>query len=359
MNLRATGSLVRSGKRQCSLHNRVVHGTTPPPFVAAIASGVRDAGGRAFVVGGWVRDRLMSERNRSPQTPEPDAESPKPKDIDMEVFGIPADQLPELLAAFGRVEAVGQSFPVYKVIGADGVAIDVALPRRESKRGRGHKGFEVRGDPFMSLEEAARRRDFTINAISWDPLTHEYVDPRRGRDDLDRRLLRAVDPQTFGDDSLRALRAMQFAARFDFSLDEGTAALCRSIRLDDLPPERVWGEMEKLLLQAARPSIGFRLALDLGDPRTGPAGDGAPRRLRAGAGVASRRRRLDPHAHGDRSCARDEWRSRSPPAAHGDAGRRVSRSREAGDHRTRRRTDPLAGPRAGGRRADRSACSTG
>jgi tRNA nucleotidyltransferase (CCA-adding enzyme) len=182
----------------------------------------------------------------------------------MEVFGIPADQLPELLAAFGRVEAVGQSFPVYKVIGTDRVAIDVALPRRESKRGRGHKGFEVRGDPFMSLEEAARRRDFTINAISWDPLTHEYVDPAGGRDDLDRRLLRAVDPQTFSDDSLRALRAVQFAARFDFSLDDGTAALCRSIRLDDLPPERVWGEMEKLLLQAARPSIGFRLALDLG-----------------------------------------------------------------------------------------------
>jgi tRNA nucleotidyltransferase (CCA-adding enzyme) len=206
----------------------------------------------------------MSERHRTPLTSEPAAESPKPKDIDMEVFGVPADQLPELLGAFGRVEAVGQSFPVYKVTGADGVAIDVALPRRESKRGRGHKGFEVRGDPFMPLEEAARRRDFTINAISWDPLTDEYVDPARGRDDLDRRLLRAVDPQTFGDDSLRALRAVQFAARFDFSLDEGTAALCRTIRLDDLPPERVWGEMEKLLLQAARPSIGFRRALDLG-----------------------------------------------------------------------------------------------
>ena len=206
----------------------------------------------------------MRERNRGPQTPEPRGESPKPKDIDMEVFGIPGDQLPGLLAAFGRVEAVGQSFPVYKVVGADGVAIDVALPRRESKRGRGHKGFEVRGDPFMSLEEAARRRDFTINAISWDPLTREYMDPVRGRDDLERRLLRAVDPLTFGDDSLRALRAVQFAARFDFRLDDGTAALCRSIRLDDLPPERIWGEVEKLLLQAARPSIGFRLARDLG-----------------------------------------------------------------------------------------------
>jgi tRNA nucleotidyltransferase (CCA-adding enzyme) len=238
--------------------NRVVHGTTAPALVAALASGVRDAGGRALVVGGWVRDTLLKLSN-------PEARSPNPgKDIDMEVFGIAAETLPALLSTFGRVEAVGQSFPVYKVVGTEGVAIDVALPRRESKQGRGHKGFEVRGDPFMSLDEAARRRDFTINAISWDPLTDEYVDPVKGRADLERRLLRAVDPLTFGDDSLRALRAVQFAARFDFTLDAGTADLCRRIRLDDLPAERIWGELEKLLLQAARPSIGFALARDLG-----------------------------------------------------------------------------------------------
>jgi tRNA nucleotidyltransferase (CCA-adding enzyme) len=182
----------------------------------------------------------------------------------MEIFGVPVRQVPALLAAFGRVEAVGQSFPVYKVIGVNGAAIDVALPRRESKHGRGHKGFEVRGDPFMSLEEAARRRDFTINAISWDPLTHQYADPVGGRDDLERGLLRAVDLRTFADDSLRALRAVQFAARFELTLEDDTAALCRRIRLDDLPPERIWGELEKLLLQAARPSIGFHVARDLG-----------------------------------------------------------------------------------------------
>jgi tRNA nucleotidyltransferase (CCA-adding enzyme) len=233
-----------------------VHGTTPPAFVAAIAAGVRDAGGRALVVGGWVRDHLSNENLNS--------RIPDPKDIDLEVFGIPVEKLPELLTSFGRVEAVGQSFPVYKVVSAEGVAIDVALPRRESKQGRGHKGFEVQGDPFMSLEEAARRRDFTINAISWDPLTDEYVDPVGGRDDLRRGLLRAVDPLTFADDSLRALRAVQFAARFEFTLEEQTAALCRRIRLDDLPPERIWGELEKLLLQAPRPSIGFALARDLG-----------------------------------------------------------------------------------------------
>jgi tRNA nucleotidyltransferase (CCA-adding enzyme) len=220
-----------------------------------IAKRVADAaaaeGGRALVVGGWVRDRLLGRAS---------------KDIDIEVFGIEQDRLPALLAPLGRVEPVGQSFPVYKLIPPDGGAgeIDVALPRRESKRGRGHKGFEVHGDPAMTVAEAARRRDFTINAIACDPLTGVYEDPFDGRGDLARRLLRAVDAKTFADDSLRALRAVQFAARFEFALDEHTAALCRDLPLDDLPAERIWGEIEKLLLQAARPSIGFRLALDLG-----------------------------------------------------------------------------------------------
>ena len=176
----------------------------------------------------------------------------------MEVFGIPNATLPGLLAPFGRVEAVGQSFPVYKV--GD---IDVALPRRESKTGRGHKGFIIEGDPFMSIEEAARRRDFTINAIAWDPLTDEHLDPFGGRDDLKASILRAVDSRTFGDDSLRVLRALQFAARFELQIDEDTSAICKATPLDDLPPERVWGEFEKLLLQANRPSIGFDLGRHL------------------------------------------------------------------------------------------------
>jgi len=209
-----------------------------------IAQAVRDAGGRAVVVGGWVRDRLMGHPS---------------KDIDVEVFGVAADRLKELLAAFGSVNTVGESFTVYKIAG-----LDVSIPRTESKSGRGHKGFAVKGDPALSFEEAARRRDFTINAISWDPLTEEYIDPFDGRSDLNRRVLRAVDHRTFADDSLRVLRALQFAARFEFSVDAGTKALCRSLPLDDLPAERIWGEIEKLLLRARRPSIGFALALELG-----------------------------------------------------------------------------------------------
>jgi tRNA nucleotidyltransferase (CCA-adding enzyme) len=201
------------------------------------------------VVGGWVRDRLLGRVS---------------KDLDIEVFGIEADRLGAILSSLGRVESVGQSFPVYKLVGLTDGDVDVALPRRESKHGRGHKGFVVQGDPEMTARDAARRRDFTVNAIAWDPLTNEYVDPFDGQRDLGRRLLRAVDPSTFGDDSLRVLRAVQFAARFEFSLEPDTATLCRRIPLDDLPAERVWGELEKLLLHARRPSLGLALALDLG-----------------------------------------------------------------------------------------------
>jgi len=213
-------------------------------LTGAIARAVRDAGGRALIVGGWVRDRLLGRDS---------------KDIDLEVYGIEAGALGALVERFGRVETVGESFTVYKVSG-----LDVALPRRESKTGRGHRGFEVRGDPRMSVAEAARRRDFTINAIAWDPLTGEYLDPWGGGADLERKTLRAVDPATFPDDSLRVLRAVQFAARFEFTIDPLTRDLCRAIPLDDLPAERIWGEVEKLLLAARRPSIGFTVACDLG-----------------------------------------------------------------------------------------------
>jgi tRNA nucleotidyltransferase (CCA-adding enzyme) len=209
----------------------------------AIATAVRDAGGRALIVGGWARDRLLGRESTN---------------VDLEVFGLPGDRLRPLLEAFGRVEAVGESFQVYKI-----GEIDVSLPRRDSRAGRGHRGFTVAGDPDMTIAEAARRRDFTVNAISWDPLTGEYFDPYGGKDDLERRVLRVVDPATFPDDSLRVLRAVQFAARFAFDVDEATRALCREIPLDDLPAERVWGEFEKLLF-APRPSIGFALAMELG-----------------------------------------------------------------------------------------------
>jgi tRNA nucleotidyltransferase (CCA-adding enzyme) len=200
---------------------------------------------RALIVGGWVRDYLLNRPN---------------KDVDIEVFGVPADQLRELLETIGPVNTVGESFTVYKV-----EEVDVSLPRRESKIGRGHRAFAVTGDPTMSVEEAGRRRDFTINAVYWDPLTKKTIDPYRGERDLrEHKILKAVDPDTFPDDSLRVLRGVQFAARFELEMEPATRALCAQIPLDDLPAERIWGEIEKLLLLAERPSIGLRLALELG-----------------------------------------------------------------------------------------------
>lgn len=210
----------------------------------AIAHAVRDAGGRALLVGGWVRDRLLGRTA---------------KDLDVEVFGVGAEHLRRLLDPIGRVNLVGESFAVLKI--GD---VDVSLPRRESKTAPGHRGFTVMGDPTLPYDEAARRRDFTINAMAEDPLTGEVLDPFGGRRDLAAGVLRMVDGQTFAEDSLRVLRAVQFAARFDLTLEEQTATLCRTIDLTDLPAERVWGEFEKLFLQAPRPSRGLALAWDLG-----------------------------------------------------------------------------------------------
>ena len=224
----------------------------PPPAVVELCRDLRAAGGRAFVVGGWVRDALADKPTL---------------EVDLEVFGLAAERLRERLAAHGAVDTVGEAFTVYKLrlaAAPELAAVDVTLPRRESKRGRGHRGFAVVGDPDLPPVEAARRRDFTINAISLDPLTGELVDPFDGRGDLARRLLRAVDPATFGDDSLRVLRAVQLAARFELAIDPDTAALCRGVALDDLAAERVWGEVEKWLRRAARLSIGWRAARELG-----------------------------------------------------------------------------------------------
>ena len=211
---------------------------TPPPKILDLARTVREAGGRALLVGGCVRDALMGVQ---------------PKDWDLEIYGIAPERLREILDRFGPVNVAGEAFTVYK-LGAD---LDVSLPRRERKSGRGHRAFVIEGDPAMSFTEAARRRDFTINSILEDPLTGEIIDPFNGRGDIEQGVLRAVSSDTFAEDSLRVLRAAQFAARFEFRIAPETVELCRTIDLSDLPAERIWGELEKLLLRARQPSIGL------------------------------------------------------------------------------------------------------
>src|ERR1041384_7060547 len=206
------------------------------PEVLRLCLAVSEAGGRAMLVGGTVRDRLLGKES---------------KDFDVEVYGLEPGRLREVLERIARVNAVGEHFSVYKLVffssrteGAqqERFEIDVSLPRRESKSGSGHRGFVIEGDPSMTFEEAARRRDFTINAILYDPLADQFVDPYEGIRDLREKRLRAVAAETVVEDSLRVLRAVQFAARFEMTIDAATVALCRTIDLTDLPHERIWGE---------------------------------------------------------------------------------------------------------------------
>lgn len=216
-----------------------------PDKITKLAEIIKENGGRAMLVGGCVRDSLMKI---------------EPKDWDVEVYGIEPVKLREIVEIFGKVDAVGEAFTVYKV----GHDLDVALPRRERKVSRGHKGFIVEGDPSMSFEEAAKRRDFTVNAIMRDALTGEIVDIYGGREDIEKKRLRIVSKETFPEDSLRVLRGAQFAARFNFDIEAETVELCKEIDLTDLPRERIWGEFEKLLLKAERPSIGLKWLYGLG-----------------------------------------------------------------------------------------------
>ncbi len=212
--------------------------------IKQLAETVRANGGRAMLVGGCVRDELMNV---------------EPKDWDLEIYGIEPLKLRGILDGFGRVDVVGEAFTVYK-IGGD---LDVALPRRERKVGRGHKGFIVEGDPQMLFAEASKRRDFTVNAILKDVLTGEIIDCYGGRADIENKILRVVSRETFAEDSLRVLRAAQFAARFEFEIEPETVEICRSIDLTDLPKERIWSELEKLLLKSEKPSIGLQYFYDL------------------------------------------------------------------------------------------------
>jgi tRNA nucleotidyltransferase (CCA-adding enzyme) len=216
-----------------------------PEKIVKLAEIVRDSGGRAMLVGGCVRDELMGV---------------EPHDWDVEVYQVEPERLFEIISQFGEVKTVGEAFAVYKV----GSNLDISIPRRERKTSRGHRGFVVDGDPLMSFEDACKRRDFTINAILRDVLTDQIIDPFDGRSDIERKMLQMVDGATFGEDSLRVLRAAQFAARFEFEIDTKTVELCKTIDVTDLPKERIWGEFEKLLLKAQRPSIGLKWFYDLG-----------------------------------------------------------------------------------------------
>ncbi len=214
-----------------------------PEDLRAMLEAVRQVG-RPRLVGGGVRDWLLGF---------------EPKDLDIEVAGTGFEELQRTLAPFGATDIVGRSFGVIKVrSGTTGAEYDFSLPRRESKTGAGHRGFAIQPDPGLSDADAAARRDFTVNAIAFDPFSGAVVDPLGGETDLKARVLRHSSA-AFAEDPLRVLRAFQLAARFDFALAPETAALCRTMAdaFAELPIERVWGEWEKWAAKSVKPSRGL------------------------------------------------------------------------------------------------------
>ena len=205
----------------------------------AIALAAEKLGGRAYYVGGCVRDPLLGLES---------------KDVDIEVHGVGVAELRRILGSLGEPLEMGASFGV---MGLKGCGLDVALPRAEHATGRGHRDFDVSVDPFLGEERAAERRDFTVNALMRNVLTGELLDFFGGLDDLKSRRLRHVSDRSFPEDPLRVFRGAQFAARFGFTIDEATRALCRDMPTEALAGERVMGELEKALLQAGTPSVFF------------------------------------------------------------------------------------------------------
>ncbi len=214
-------------------------------IVKTIAEKVHKKGGCVYFVGGYVRDILMGNAG---------------KDIDIEVHMITPEELEKILDEIGARIKIGKSFGVYKL---KGTGVDIAMPRTEECTGRGHRDFKVEIDPFIGAQTAARRRDFTINAIMQNVLTGEITDPFKGVMDLKNGIIRHIDDSTFIEDPLRVLRAAQFAARFKFSIADETKKLCRTMTLEFLSSERIFEEMKKALLKAEKPSIFFDMLYDM------------------------------------------------------------------------------------------------
>lgn len=235
-----------------------------------LAREARAAGGRAYCVGGCVRDALLGV---------------EPKDVDVEIYGLEAEKIERILSKKFRFEIVGKSFGVWILKGLD---IDVSMPRTERKTGAGHKAFEIVGDPFLTPKEACARRDFTINAILYDILSGDIIDEFGGMGDLKNKILRHTS-ERFSEDPLRVLRAMQFAARFNLDVAPETVELCSKIEMENLPEERIFEEWKKLILKGVEISRGLFFLRDCGwikyfreladmagcpqDPRWHPEGD--------------------------------------------------------------------------------------
>lgn len=204
-----------------------------------IAKLVNDEGGKAYYVGGYVRDKILDREN---------------KDIDIEIHGISVETLENILDQGGERIHFGESFGIYNIKGS---SLDIALPRKEKLIGDKHTDFIIDVDPYIGTYLAAMRRDFTINSLMEDILTGEIVDHFGGQSDLNNKIIKHIDDNKFKEDTLRVLRAAQFSARFGFSIDSNTISLCKDMEITNLPKERILEELKKALLKSPKPSLFF------------------------------------------------------------------------------------------------------
>ena len=198
-----------------------------------------------WLVGGCIRDLVLGRQ---------------PHDLDIEISGLPPGQLHTLLAEHFSVQFVGKTFGVFKL---KGLPIDISIPSRLLTGNESTTGQLRQSDPDMDIDEALARRDFTVNAMAWDPDTLEFRDPFNGRADLDAHVLRHTS-ERFTEDPLRVLRGMQLAARFGLTAAPETVALCSTLTQDGQPSERLWEEWKTLLLQGVKPSLGLQFLRDCG-----------------------------------------------------------------------------------------------
>jgi len=207
---------------------------------------------KPIIVGGFVRDYFLQRSS---------------KDIDIELYNTDNfEQIEEILKEFGNTNIIGKSFGVIK-LSLDDLELDFSLPRIDNKVSTGHKGFRVDIFKDLDFKTASKRRDFTINAIGYDIFEDKFLDYYNGIDDIKNKKLRFIDKKTFKEDPLRVLRAVQFCSRFEFKLDDYLFSTCREMveqnLLTQLPNERIFLEIKKLLLKSSKPSIGLKLLENL------------------------------------------------------------------------------------------------
>ena len=231
-----------------------------PKFIQKIFDKLNNENIQTILVGGFVRDSLLVHKNKSNNF--------KIKDLDVELYGVKSlSQIKNLLEEFGSLNLVGKSFGVYK-LKCNGYDLDFSLPRKDNKIAKGHRGFSIEITNSLTFKEASSRRDFTINSLGYDTQNKILLDPFHGREDLQKNLIRAVDLDKFSEDPLRVFRAIVFATRFNFSLDDQLFLECKKLvqknALDELAKERIYFELEKIFLKSSTPSKAFELMKSLG-----------------------------------------------------------------------------------------------